>query len=132
MILLMAAVGHSIMRNHLSYPEKLELVEVSSPSPDVGISKVSKFCFLGITMLLTIEGTDYLCSSDSAGFRIVFHRQNESPFPNVNGFYIAPGTSARFALRKVSCPIRLVLGEECPLFSYSTWSLSCHRHTVTA
>ncbi len=60
----------------------------------------------GLSILLQGSQRDYMCTSQTAGFKIIIHDPNEKPFPDAAGYYIGPGTSSNIALKKVSilCP----------------------------
>lgn len=55
----------------------------------------------GIALTLTVDSSEYVCSSDSSGFRVVINRQEENPFPDSEGYLLAPGTYTRIAMRQV-------------------------------
>ncbi|MCP3666123.1 MAG: hypothetical protein GY696_27090 [Gammaproteobacteria bacterium] len=55
----------------------------------------------GLTILLQVSQKDYLCTSQTAGFRIVIHNSTEHPFPDSAGYLISPGTYTNIALTQV-------------------------------
>ncbi len=57
----------------------------------------------GLTVLLQGSQDDYICTSQTAGFRVLIHNATEYPFPDAAGYYIEPGTSNDIAISQVSC-----------------------------
>ena len=55
----------------------------------------------GLRVLLQASQDDYVCTSLSAGFKIVIHDAAQKPFPDAGGFIVAPGTATDIAMHKV-------------------------------
>ena len=55
----------------------------------------------GLTILLQGSQSDYMCTSQTAGFKVIIHNATEHPFPDTSGYLIAPGTSSNLAIKQV-------------------------------
>ena len=55
----------------------------------------------GLQMILDGEQLEYLCSSQTAGFRVLIHNQSDYPFPASNGYNIPLGSHMKFSLRQL-------------------------------
>lgn len=56
---------------------------------------------LGLRVVLKTPQSDYLCSTESAGFIIVLKDNNQTAFPDIEGYKVAPGTDSYIAVTKV-------------------------------
>ena len=54
-------------------------------------------------LLLITQGSqsDYLCTSQTAGFKLVIHNSTQHPFPDSDGINVSPGTATNIALSRV-------------------------------
>jgi hypothetical protein len=59
-------------------------------------------------MILYTNVSDYLPSTEYAGFKVVVHPQEYSPFPNTEGYFAAVGTSVKFSMSQVGLFKKLV------------------------
>ncbi len=55
----------------------------------------------GLAVLLQGSQQEYICTSPTAGFKIVMHDAAEYPFADTQGYIIAPGTSNIISIKKV-------------------------------
>ncbi len=55
----------------------------------------------GLVILLQGSQKEYICTSPTAGFKIVMHDATEHPFADTQGYIIAPGTSNVISVKKV-------------------------------
>lgn len=55
----------------------------------------------GLAVTLYNDEAEYLCTSESAGFKISLQDQPEYPFPEINGFYAATGVLTSAAIKRV-------------------------------
>ena len=62
----------------------------------------------GLTILLQTSQKDYLCTSQTAGFRVLIHNYTEYPFPDALGYNISPGTVTGIALMQVRTSVNSV------------------------
>lgn len=56
---------------------------------------------LGASITVYNDESEYICTSESAGFKISLQDQPEHPFPETNGFYAATGALTTAVMRKV-------------------------------
>jgi Amiloride-sensitive sodium channel len=56
---------------------------------------------LGLFLILKSERSEYLCSSESVGFRIAIHQAAEMPFPDISGYSLPPGYITNVAVSQV-------------------------------
>ena len=63
-------------------------------------------CFVGLRLTLNVESEEYIgMFSPSVGARITIHPRKEKPFPDYNGFNVAPGFETNVAVKRVLvCP----------------------------
>ncbi|KAK7503195.1 hypothetical protein BaRGS_00005460, partial [Batillaria attramentaria] len=52
----------------------------------------------GLSLVLDTQSEEYLGTSDTLGFKIVVHEQNDMPFPGDEGVVVAPGTATYIAI----------------------------------
>ena len=57
--------------------------------------------FLGIRVLLFVNTSDYMSTSESAGVRIAIHAPTEYPFPDTFGYSAPVGFASSFGMKKV-------------------------------
>ncbi len=56
----------------------------------------------GLEILLSISQSDYLCTSQFAGFKIDIHNYLAASFPEAWGLNVAPGNRVAISLTKVN------------------------------
>ncbi len=55
----------------------------------------------GLFILLQGNQKDYMCTTQTAGFKILIHNATERPFVDTQGYMIAPGTSSMISIKQV-------------------------------
>lgn len=55
----------------------------------------------GIRVLLFVNRTDYMATSESAGVRLAVHSATDFPFPDTFGYSAPVGFASSFGLKKV-------------------------------
>lgn len=58
--------------------------------------------FEGLRVVLKTAQANYICSSESAGFVIALHNNNQTAFPDIEGYKVAPATDNYIAFTKVT------------------------------
>ena len=78
--------------------------EAPTPYTD-SVNEYDEFCDLstGLVLQLYVEEDEYIGAlSHTEGVRVVVHEQGTMPFPDEDGFNVAPGTATSVSLTKVS------------------------------
>ena len=58
-------------------------------------------CSSGIRVLLFVNTSDYMSTSESSGVRLAIHSPTENPFPDTFGYSAPVGFASSFGLKKV-------------------------------
>jgi hypothetical protein len=57
--------------------------------------------YLGIRILLFVNTSEFMATSESAGVRIAIHSKSEYPFPDTFGYSAPTGFASSFGIKKV-------------------------------
>ena len=55
----------------------------------------------GLKLLLQSAQSEYICTSQIGGFKIIVHNQTDRPFADTQGFNVAPGKVTSISLSQV-------------------------------
>ena len=69
------------------------------------------FGFVGLTLEFNIQQSEYISAlAPDAGIRVSIHERGTYPFPEDDGFTVAPGSATSVALKQA-----VILARNCPL-----------------
>lgn len=57
----------------------------------------------GLRLLLNVNQSDYMPTTEAAGVRLVVHEQDQEPFPDTFGYSAPTGFVSSFGLKTVNC-----------------------------
>ena len=67
----------------------------------VGAVQCVAYSFTGLRLILFVDPDEYLCTSESSGFKFTLQNQTEASFPEAAGFYVNTGVLTSVAISKV-------------------------------